>query len=355
MNVAHIITPKGITLFIETRHHAIAPTHPSYNAILRRLDAGQYEGIEDLLDAQKAVASVVTDLGDGFSVEGALIVLNGSPFSEAVSEKVLRMKASEVNVEPIKKFLAKVRENPSATAQRELLLFCEANGFAIHTDGDIIAFKGVRENFLDIYSGTISNNIGAIIAMPRWQVDDDRTKTCSRGLHFAALEYATTWSHAIGHVMVMKVNPRDVVSIPNDYANQKGRCCRYEVIAELEGRAPLAHREAYSDGDLGVEVVPAKTLREEVKERVFGLLVAKGADENILSEDDTLDDLDYSRTDRTDLRNVFVVNFSAEIAEDSLAEYTADTSVAEIIDDLVFEIERFDGGSDDEDDEDGQE
>ena len=33
--------------------------------------------------------------------------------------------------------------------------------------------------------------------------------------------------------MVLKINPRDVVSIPNDYNNQKGRCCRYEVIDEV--------------------------------------------------------------------------------------------------------------------------
>ena len=31
----------------------------------------------------------------------------------------------------------------------------------------------------------------------------------------------------------MKINPRDVVSIPNDYDNTKGRACRYEVIGEV--------------------------------------------------------------------------------------------------------------------------
>ena len=30
--------------------------------------------------------------------------------------------------------------------------------------------------------------------------------------------------------MVVKINPRDVVSIPEDYDNAKGRCCRYEVV-----------------------------------------------------------------------------------------------------------------------------
>ena len=33
--------------------------------------------------------------------------------------------------------------------------------------------------------------------------------------------------------MLLKINPADVVSIPIDYNNSKGRCCRYEVIKEL--------------------------------------------------------------------------------------------------------------------------
>jgi hypothetical protein len=33
--------------------------------------------------------------------------------------------------------------------------------------------------------------------------------------------------------MILKINPRDVVSIPSDYNNSKGRTCRYEVIDEL--------------------------------------------------------------------------------------------------------------------------
>ena len=32
--------------------------------------------------------------------------------------------------------------------------------------------------------------------------------------------------------MILKINPRDVVSIPTDYNNSKGRTCRYEVIGE---------------------------------------------------------------------------------------------------------------------------
>jgi hypothetical protein len=33
--------------------------------------------------------------------------------------------------------------------------------------------------------------------------------------------------------MILKISPADVVSIPTDYNNSKGRTCKYEVIGEL--------------------------------------------------------------------------------------------------------------------------
>jgi hypothetical protein len=50
--------------------------------------------------------------------------------------------------------------------------------------------------------------------------------------------------------MIVKANPKDIVSIPNDAGNQKCRTCRYEVIGELEG--DWTPREVYNDRDLGI-------------------------------------------------------------------------------------------------------
>jgi hypothetical protein len=35
--------------------------------------------------------------------------------------------------------------------------------------------------------------------------------------------------------MILKINPADVVSIPTDYDGAKGRCMKYEVVAEVDG------------------------------------------------------------------------------------------------------------------------
>jgi len=67
--------------------------------------------------------------------------------------------------------------------------------------------------------------------MTRNEVNDDKNQTCSAGLHFCSQDYLNHFGGS--RIMILKINPRDVVSIPTDYKNSKGRCCRYEVIGEL--------------------------------------------------------------------------------------------------------------------------
>jgi hypothetical protein len=54
--------------------------------------------------------------------------------------------------------------------------------------------------------------------------------------------------------MIVKINPADVVSIPSDYNNAKGRACRYEVIGEHTSETTEAFRTPvwrdYRDQDI---------------------------------------------------------------------------------------------------------
>jgi hypothetical protein len=252
-HIASTVTSTGILLFIGSDRYAVGNDHPNFGKIKDAIARKDYEGVADLIDIRSAVRKWMAS-GHEFTLTNDLIELNGVPFSDAVTDKVLAMIDAGNDADPLFNFLRKVRSNPSATAQSELFLFCVANGFMIHEDGDLIAYKSVRGDYTDLHSGRVSNHIGAMPSMDRFLVDDNRAQTCSRGLHFASFDYASSWAGAIDGVsrrlIVMKIHPRDVVSIPHDYDNQKGRCCCYEVIAELGG-TPLPKREVYTDSDLG--------------------------------------------------------------------------------------------------------
>jgi hypothetical protein len=132
---------------------------------------------------------------------------------------------------PMVRFLDMLMDNPKEDIVEELYGFMQHNDINISDDGFIMAYKGVNQNYTDCWTGTISNAVGQKPCMPRSQVVYDPERACGAGLHSGSLDYAKGWSR--GHVMKLKINPRDVVSVPYDCDMQKMRTCGYEVIGEV--------------------------------------------------------------------------------------------------------------------------
>ena len=82
---------------------------------------------------------------------------------------------------------------------------------------------------------------------------------CYAGLHVGALDYVASYGSpdAEDNIIIVKVNPRDAVSVPTDSSHQKLRTCRYEVVCLYEGelKRPVYHAslengyESYEDYD----------------------------------------------------------------------------------------------------------
>ena len=75
--------------------------------------------------------------------------------------------------------------------------------------------------------------------MPRHKVDDRSENTCSHGLHFCSQSYLPHYAGGTGRILLLKIDPADVVSIPTDYNNAKGRACKYWVEADLSREQQL--------------------------------------------------------------------------------------------------------------------
>lgn len=130
-------------------------------------------------------------------------------------------------------FFENLMLNPSRRAVNELFGFLEHNDIELTEDGHFLAWKRVKSDYMDMYSGTIDNTPGNIVSVERNQVDEDSTRTCSAGLHVAAKSYLPHYGGGRGVIIQVKVHPRDVVSIPVDYNNAKMRCARYEVLEDV--------------------------------------------------------------------------------------------------------------------------
>jgi hypothetical protein len=122
-------------------------------------------------------------------------------------------------------------------SQKELYDFLEHEHLPITEDGHFLAYKAVRSDFMDKYRGIFDNHVGNICEMTRSKVDDDRGRGCSNGLHAGALNYVAGYGSVESNdkIVIVKINPADVVSVPSDCNYEKLRTCRYEVAGEYAG------------------------------------------------------------------------------------------------------------------------
>ena len=131
-------------------------------------------------------------------------------------------------------FLNRLQKNPSQSIKSRLFDFMEGGGIPVDEDGYLIAYKKVRKDYKDIHTGKMDNSVGKVVAMPRTEVVENQNITCAAGLHFCSFSYLGQYSSdPTNRIVIVKVDPQDVVSVPTDYNNTKVRCSRYEVIGEI--------------------------------------------------------------------------------------------------------------------------
>lgn len=165
------------------------------------------------------------------------------------------------------KFLDNLFQNASEDVRKQLFRWMNyenqaGNAFGITDDGCLVGYKGCKGTVLEPYSsftgnaivdgveinGHIPNKVGSVIQMPRSQVTADPEIGCSYGLHVGTRDYATGWAPIL---ILVKVNPRDVVSVPYECESQKMRVCEYTVlkVTDATDEHKFYHSSGYDNGN----------------------------------------------------------------------------------------------------------
>lgn len=238
--ISYLLQGKNIILVIDGKSHTVTKdTHMNYSKIVDALKAQDWDSIRELVEPQKAIVN----FGKGYvSIENGIVYWKGQPFNNGLSTRMIEMYQEGFPIEPMVHLMENLMQNPSKRSVEQFYGFVERNSLPITEDGYILAFKKVRKDYKDIHSGTIDNSIGQVIEMERNLVDDNPNSTCSSGLHFCSESYLDHFGNSDDPVMIMKINPADVVSIPTDYDGAKGRCCKYEVIGQVAGNPKFAFK-----------------------------------------------------------------------------------------------------------------
>lgn len=239
--IAFVQSRDSVVFNLDGNLKTIPRTHLNYDRIITTLESGDLEAVRPLL---VAVKQYIADSSDGSItfVDGKLM-FEGEELHHSMVPRIVGLVRDGFDVRPLTNFLRNALDNPSPRAREELYGFLEVNNLPVTADGCFIAYKMVRGDFRDIYTGKMDNSPGATPRMKRNDVDPDKHRTCSRGLHFAALEYVLNGGYGSrdggNRLVAVKVNPRDVVAIPTDYKNSKGRACQYLILKELDWNTRL--------------------------------------------------------------------------------------------------------------------
>jgi hypothetical protein len=147
--------------------------------------------------------------------------------------KLLKEKGTiDSDIEAVKPFLRNMFENTYIDAVQEIYDYCKAMDFEITEDGCFLAYKKINPDMTSIYDNTTKHILNEYVSVDIFNTN--RNQTCSEGLHFCSKEYLNRYGKDNSITIIVKINPKDVVSIPINYSYIKGRCCGYIPIAIID-------------------------------------------------------------------------------------------------------------------------
>jgi hypothetical protein len=247
-----IIDSTGITILGDDADIImVSAGDPTYGTIRDYLLSGgaDMSRIRELaVDGKAEVRAVVTGVRDAVDGGDATYrITHGDPVDEVVLAAAVRVRRDTGNLAAFGAFTRRLEANPSPASRSQLFAWLAAGGFTITPDGLIVGYKGVGVDGRSIASGrervTVTHQdgtvesvigkvpypVGATVEMERREVDDNRDSACSVGLHVGQHAYASSFG---AKVILVLVDPADVVSVPRDHYGQKMRVCKLTVAAE---------------------------------------------------------------------------------------------------------------------------
>ena len=235
------LSDDTVTVKINRTTISIDASHPNFAAALSALRSKEWDLVPALID----ISSQITKLGSGLiTVKEGQIFYQGMPVHNTLTDRILLMlKEGIKTLNPMVNFLENCMLNPNKEAVERLFVFLEKGRMPLTPDGCFLGYRGVSLNrdsnkpfrFTDRNTSTFNNDPGQVVQQDRKLCDEDSNQCCSSGLHVCSLPYLGPvghWGGGSDAIIIVKVNPRDVVAVPYTYSDTKLRCCRFEVLRE---------------------------------------------------------------------------------------------------------------------------
>lgn len=232
MSLNYVLTSDSLCVYDGVDFVEVGRDHCNFSAIANKL-ADPDVTFEEIAGLSCTASSIRSATDGKVEVTDHGVFYKGELIHNSVVDAIYEYTKVGLPIDPIVKFLENLMMNSSKNSIDQLWRFIEHHKLPLTEDGHLLAYKAVKSNYKDKYSGSIDNSIGQVVKMDRSKISDNPDEYCSTGLHVGGLAYSgpSGWYGGSGDkCVIVKVNPKDVVCVPHDHNATKVRVCEYEVV-----------------------------------------------------------------------------------------------------------------------------
>lgn len=220
-----LITSKVAVFTYEGKTYTCRSSESNFDGVTDALKTNDYPG---------AVRAFNKKEKSKIKVKGNDLYFEEEKFDPIFAEAYAVAKDYGLSIDKLELFFKNLADNPSPISVHAFSSFIAKSRMPITDRGTFLAYKKVNNKFKDIYTDKFDNRPGSVCSMDRFMVDIDQSKTCSTGFHACSYDYLPNFgANHSDNIVVVEINPVDVVAVPPDYQMTKMRVASYRVLCTL--------------------------------------------------------------------------------------------------------------------------
>jgi hypothetical protein len=230
-----IVLPTSIRLRVDGETRVVDLSDPERFAQVRK--AVEADDVRKAFELAGDGREAVGQSAGGFAVRDDAVHHRGKLVPHQIAGRIVEVARERRDLTQLSRFLDRLAMNPDPAARDSAVEFMERNRLPVLADGRVLAYKRVKADFWDFWTGKLDNRVGKTVSMPRSQCDPDPCNPCSRGLHLCGYKYLGAYHGGQGVVIAVAFDPRHFVAVPRN-EGEKARTCEYEVMFKIGNGDP---------------------------------------------------------------------------------------------------------------------
>ena len=163
---AHIVNPDlnsvHIFLLLDGKEYSINAGNSSFSKALEAYNAKDWESFIYIVNPEIRLKSLYASY-EGIQVKDGNLYVFGDPIHSTIAKRVISFIEHGLYCVHLFKFILKLNMNPSKRALDELYTFLEHRALPVTDNGNFLAYKAVRADYTDKYSGKFLNTIDSVL------------------------------------------------------------------------------------------------------------------------------------------------------------------------------------------------